>query len=78
MAGKTELYKIIKIAGMISYIPIMLAAAPLGGFFLGEYLRNKFHLPFYFLVLCVLLGIALGIKEVIRVIRLVWNIENKN
>jgi len=78
MAGKTELYKRIKIAGMISYIPIMLAAAPLGSFFLGEYLQKKFHLPFFFLVFCVALGVIVGIKESVRIIRMVWKIENKN
>ena len=78
MADKKEFYKRIKIAGMISYIPIMLAAAPLGSFFLGEYLQKKFHLPFYFLVFCVALGVIIGIKESIRIIRLVLEIENKN
>ena len=78
MVDKKEIYKRIKIAGMVSYIPIILAAVPLGSFFLGEYLQNKFHLPFYFLVFCVALGVIIGIKESARIIKLVWKIENKN
>ncbi len=62
---------------MVSYIPVMLAAGPLAGFFLGEYLQKKFHLPFYFLVLCVCLGVFIGIKESVRIIRLVLKIEDK-
>ena len=77
MADKAELYKRIKIAGMVSYIPIMLAAAPLSGFFLGDYLQKKFNLPFYFLILCIVLGAVVGIRESVRIIRLVLKIENK-
>jgi len=77
MANKEELYKRIKIAGMISYIPIMLAVCPLAGFFLGDYLQKKFNLPFYFLVICVGIGIIMGIRESVRIIRLVLGIERK-
>jgi hypothetical protein len=77
VANKEELYKIIKIAGMVSYIPIMLAAAPLAGFFLGDYLQKKFNLPFYFMVICVGSGIVLGIRESVRIIRLVLAIDRK-
>jgi len=78
MANKEELYKRIKIAGMISYIPIMLAAGPLAGFFLGDYLQKKFNLPFYFLVICSGAGIILGIRESVRIIRLVLKIDKKD
>ena len=77
MAGKEELYKRIKIAGIISYIPIMLATCPLAGFFLGDYLQNKFHLPFYSIIICAGIGIVIGIKESVRAIRLVLEIDRK-
>ena len=72
-----EFYKRIKIAGMISYIPIMLAVSPLAGFFLRDYLQKKFHLPFYFLIICIAMGIVVGIKESIRIIRLTREIDKK-
>lgn len=78
MADKEELYKRIKIAGMISYIPIMLAAGPLAGFFLGDYLQEKFSLPFYFVIICAGAGIVLGIRESVRIIRLVLKIDKKD
>jgi len=72
-----DLYKRIKIAGMISYIPIMLAVSPLAGFFLGDYLQKRFNLPFYVLIICIAMGIVVGIKESIRIIRLVRQIDKK-
>ena len=74
---RKELYKRIKIAGMVSYIPLMLAAPALAGFFLGDYLQKRFSLPFSFLILCVCLGIVIGIRESVRIIRLVLKAENK-
>ena len=76
MASK-DLYKGIKIAGMISYIPLMLAVSPLAGFFLGDYLQKRFNLPFYVLIICVGVGIVVGIRESIRIIRLVSRIDKK-
>ncbi len=62
---------------MISYIPVMLAAPALAGFFFGDYLQKKFNLPFYVSIFCIGLGIIIGIKESIRIIRLALKIENK-
>jgi len=77
MAGaRNELYRRIKIAGMIAYIPIMLAASPLAGFFAGDYLQKKFNLPFYFLIICIAIGIVVGIRESVRIIRQVLRIDN--
>lgn len=78
MANKEELYKRIKIAGMISYIPIMLAAGPLAGFFLWEYLQKKFNPPIYFSIICIGLGIVIGIRESVRIIRIVLKIDKNN
>jgi len=75
MANKKELYKRIKIAGMISYIPVVLAAPALAGFFLGDYLQKRFNLPFYFSIIFITLGFIIGIRESVRIIRTVLKIE---
>jgi hypothetical protein len=75
MADKGKLYKRIKIAGLISFIPIILAIAPLGGFFLGEYLQNKFGLGLHTTVIFTGLGFFAAIFEIFRIIRLVIRIE---
>ena len=77
MADKKELYNRIKIAGMISYIPVMLAVFPLSGFLLGDYLQKKFNLPFYFMIICVGIGIAAGVRESVRIIKRVREIDKK-
>ena len=76
MASK-EFYRRIKIAGMISYIPIMLAAPALAGFFLGDYLQKRFNLPFYVLIFFIASGMIIGIWEAVRIIRLVLKVEDK-
>jgi len=63
MPDKEELYKRIKIAGLILYIPIMLLAGPMSGFFLGDYLQRKFHLPYFVLIILICLGLAVGIEK---------------
>lgn len=74
---KEDFLKRIKIAGMISFIPVILAAGPLSGFFVGSLLREKFNLSFYFLFICIGLGVIISVKEVVRIIRLVLNIDKK-
>jgi F0F1-type ATP synthase assembly protein I len=75
MVDKDKMYKRIKIAGLLSFIPFVLAAAPLGGWFLGEFLQKKFNLSVYVTYICILIGVAAGIREVVRIIRLVIRID---
>jgi F0F1-type ATP synthase assembly protein I len=75
MADKGKLYKRIKIAGLISFIPIILAVSPLGGYFLGEYLQNKFGLGLHAILIFTSLGFLAAIFEIVRIIRLVIRIE---
>lgn len=75
MAEKELLYKRIKIAGLLSFIPFVLAAAPLGGWFLGEFLQKRFNLSVYVTYACILIGVAAGIREVVKIIRLVIKID---
>lgn len=68
---KTEIYKIAKIWGLLSFIPLVLAAAPVAGFFLGEYLESKIGFAPYISLFCVLMGFLAGAREVIRIIKLI-------
>jgi F0F1-type ATP synthase assembly protein I len=75
MADKDLLYKRIKIAGLLSFIPFILAAGPIGGWVIGEFLENKFNLSVYITYICILIGMAASIREVVRIIRLVIKID---
>lgn len=70
---KEEFYKQVKIWGMISFIPLMLAAGPVAGYLAGDYLKNKFGSD-YILFICVFIGFVVAIAEVIRIIKLVTKI----
>jgi hypothetical protein len=74
---KQEFYKRIKIAGMISFIPVILAAGPLAGFFLGSYLEKQFGFGSYISLISIAMGIVASVTEVIRIIRSVSRIEEK-
>lgn len=74
---KEEFYKRIKIAGMISFIPLMLAAGPFIGYLAGDYLGKKSGLA-YVIFICIGIGFLVSITEVIRIIRLVTKINKKS
>ncbi len=75
--GKTEVYKRVKIAGMVLFIPIVLAAGPISGYVVGTYITRRFHLPFYVTMALIAVGFASGIMETVRIIKQVLNIEKK-
>jgi len=77
MAGKEELYRRIKIAGMLSFIPLMLLAGVLGGYSLGKFLQEKFTQAYFIVPLCAGIGTLGALWETVRIIRLVLKIEKK-
>jgi len=77
MANKNEIYKRIKISGILSFIPLILAAGALGGYFIGDYLEKKFNLAPFIAILCSAIGSAAAILETVRIIKLALKIEKK-
>ncbi len=74
---KENLYKGIKIVGFVTFIPFMLAAGPLSGYFAGVFLQKKFNLSSYVVLLSVVFGFLVGIMETIRIIRIVARMNKK-
>lgn len=74
---KVEFYKRVKIAGMLSFIPVILAAGPVSGYVAAKYLQNKFGWPFYVSFVCIGVGIIMSIREAIRVIKAVLKLSNQ-
>jgi len=70
-----DFYKRIKIAGLISVIPFILAVSPLCAYFIGEYLRRRFGVPGFVTLLLVALGLLAAIRETFRIIKLVIKID---
>jgi len=74
VAKKEELYKWIKACGFISFIPFMLAAGPLCGFFIGSFLKKNLGLGDYIIFIFITIGFAAGFIETIKIIKRVTKI----
>lgn len=74
---KTEFYNLIKIWGLVSFIPVILAVSPLAGYFFGEYLKKKFGLPPYVSIALLALGFIAGAKEVVRILGIISTLDKK-
>ncbi len=70
-----DIYRLIKIAGMVSFIPFIMLSGPLGGYILGSYLSKKFNLPGYITVVIIGAGFLVSLIETIRVIKLVFKLR---
>jgi len=69
--NKAELYKIARIWGLVSFIPVVLAAGPIAGYFFGEYLEKKFGFAPYISMFLVAIGFIAGAREVVRILKLI-------
>jgi len=77
MSLNKEIYKRIKIAGLIIFIPIMMAAGPVAGFFLGNYLHKRFGIGHYVIFLAITIGFLSGFFETIKIIKLATKTEKE-
>ena len=73
----TKTYKWIKIGGLLSFMPVMMAAGPLGGYFLADYLEKKFGFPGFTSVICITIGFIASVRETIRIIKLALKTEKE-
>lgn len=71
---KSGFYRWVKIGGSLSLIPFILAAGPLGGYFLGDYLDKVLGLR-HASWICMFIGIAGSAYETVRVIRFALKAE---
>lgn len=74
---KAELYKLIKVGGLVFFVPIIMAAGPLAGYYFGNYLENRFGFAPYLSLLCITIGFLVAALETIRIIRLIAKIDKK-
>ena len=66
---KPALFKWIKVAGLLSVIPLVLASGPLAGYIAGYYLIRLFNFPSYTTIICAIIGLTAGIIEAARMIK---------
>lgn len=71
-----DIYRWIKIGGILSFLPFVMVAGPFAGYLLGDYLEKRFHLPHYIYIFCIIIGLAAGIIETIRMLKVAIKAEN--
>jgi len=74
---KAEFYKLAKVWGLISFIPVILAAGPLAGYFLGDYLEKKIGFAPYLSLLCMALGFVTSVREIIKILKFIDKTDKK-
>jgi F0F1-type ATP synthase assembly protein I len=60
--------KYFRTAALLSSIPLTLASGPFAGYFIGDYLKRRFQLEEYITYIFILLGIAVSLNTVVRII----------
>ncbi|MDD5409636.1 MAG: hypothetical protein PHC71_06065 [Candidatus Omnitrophica bacterium] len=74
---KEDFYKGVKTVGFVSLVPFMLAAGALSGYFAGVFLKNKFNLPVYVVLISVAFGFGAGVMEMVKVLRILAKMNKK-
>lgn len=75
---KALFYKWLKIGGLLSFIPVVLAAGPLGGYFIGSFLEKRFGLGYYASLGLTAIGFMASAWEAVRIVRLALKTDEKS
>jgi hypothetical protein len=78
VATKPEVYKRIKIAGLLSFIPFVLIGGVLAGYIAADFISGRFLPDVFAFPLCILAGLAASVIEVARIIKLTLRIERND
>ncbi len=76
--NRDNLYKHLKIAGMLSFIPFILLTGPLAGYYVGQYLEKKLNFVPYTTSVTVAIGLIASVSETVRIIKLVYDANKKS
>jgi uncharacterized membrane protein len=74
---KEALYKGIKTVGFVFFIPFILAAGPLTGYFAGSFLQKKFNLSSYTVFFSIGLGFLVAFTEIIKILKAIARVNKK-
>ncbi len=71
-------FRWIRLGGLLTLIPVVLAAGPLTGYLAGEWLALKFGFGRYTALVCVIIGFAAAIREIVKIIKVALKIAGEN
>ena len=66
---KKDLYKGIRTVGFVSFIPFILAAGPLSGYFVGDFLQKRYNLSYLVVLFGVVFGFLAAAVEIARILK---------
>jgi hypothetical protein len=75
--AKEEYYRGIKIVGLVSFIPFILAAGPLTGYFAGYFLQKKLNLSSSVVLISVGFGFLVAITEIIKILKAIAKVNKQ-
>jgi len=75
-SGEDEKYSLIRRAGLLTAIPLILAMSPVIGFFMGDFLDSKLGTGPYLMIVFVVLGFVAGAREVYRLVKRAYEDES--
>jgi hypothetical protein len=67
--GPSDKYKQARQLGLLTTIPMILAAAPLVGYFLGRWIGGKLGMELFLSLLGLGLGLVAGVRETVVILR---------
>ena len=74
---KEDFFKGIKIVGFVTFIPFILAAGPLTGYFVGSFLQKRFNLSSYCVILGIVFGFLAAFTEVVKILKAVARVNKQ-
>jgi hypothetical protein len=73
--NKKDFYRWVKIAGFASFIPFILLSGPIGGYLIGDFFRQRFHLNRNVMLIAMVIGSAASFAETIRIIKMMLKLD---
>ena len=74
---RADIYKWIKIGGLLSFLPFVLVSGPLVAYLLGNYLEKRFGLPSYISLVFITIGFIVSVMETVKIIRFALRTEKE-
>ena len=75
---RVEFYNWVRIAGLASFIPFILCAGPIVGYWIGANFEKMFRAAPYTKFIFTAIGFAASIKETLRIVDLIMKNEKKS
>jgi hypothetical protein len=74
---KADIYRWVKIGGLLSFLPFVLVAGPLAAFYLGSYLEHKFGAPAWVSIVLITAGFIGSFREAIKIVKMALKTQEK-